>query len=102
MNGAELIAAERKRQVEEEGWTDAHDDLHGDFELSQAAICYSDAACGANSWIVGRPPAWWPFGRECWRPSLDPIRNLVKAGALIAAEIDRLQRKRRKSHEDQT
>jgi len=34
----------------------------------------------------------WPWEREAWKPSEDPIRNLVKAGALIAAEIDRLQR----------
>lgn len=34
----------------------------------------------------------WPFNRKEWKPSSDPIRNLVKAGALIAAEIDRLHR----------
>lgn len=36
--------------------------------------------------------ASWPFDASWWKPSNDPIRNLIKAGALIAAEIDRLQR----------
>lgn len=36
--------------------------------------------------------AAWPWDENWWKPSLDPIRNLVKAGALLAAEIDRLQR----------
>jgi hypothetical protein len=35
----------------------------------------------------------WPWDAEWWKPSPDSVRNLVKAGALIAAEIDRLQRK---------
>jgi hypothetical protein len=34
----------------------------------------------------------WPWDEKWWKPSTNPIRNLVKAGALIAAEIDRLQR----------
>jgi hypothetical protein len=33
---------------------------------------------------------WWPWSFEWWKPK-DRIRNLVRAGALIAAEIDRLQ-----------
>jgi len=32
--------------------------------------------------------------QEIRQPCVDPIRNLVRAGALIAAEIDRLTRKR--------
>jgi hypothetical protein len=39
-----------------------------------------------------RPCFDWPWSKKWWKPSSDPIRNLVKAGALIAAEIDRLQR----------
>ena len=37
-------------------------------------------------------PCWdWPWAKKWWKPSDDPVRNLVKAGALIAAEIDRLE-----------
>lgn len=34
----------------------------------------------------------WPWDADAWKPTQDPIRQLVKAGALIAAEIDRRQR----------
>lgn len=37
-------------------------------------------------------PMDWPWADDWWNPSDDPVRNLVKAGALIAAEIDRIQR----------
>ena len=40
------------------------------------------------------PNPQWPFEDAAWKPSHDPVKNLVKAGALIAAEIDRLQRQK--------
>ena len=42
--------------------------------------------------LHGEAPGIWPWDHEFWKPSEDQIRNLVKAGALIAAEIDRLIR----------
>lgn len=97
MNGTELIAAERQRQISAEGWTRQHDDEHDDASLSRAAACYLDrAARQATGWPIGtwnqRPPENWPWDRSWWKPDTNPVRNLVKAGALIAAEIDRLQR----------
>lgn len=93
----ELIAAERQRQVEEEGFTPEHDDEHIDAELSGAAVAYADYACRQVwAWpgkLGHRPPAQtWRWSHERWKPSDDPIRNLVKAGALIVAEIERLRR----------
>lgn len=97
--GADLIAAERRRQVEQEGWTPAHDDEHEHGEMVNAACCYAWA--GQFAMFFGHRPGstptdtgWhgWPWDESWWKPSDDPIRNLVKAGALIAAEIDRLQR----------
>lgn len=88
MNGIELIAEERLRQVSQEGWTKYHDDRHVYHELAHAAICY--AKPGIRAQTPANPP--WPWAPEWWKPSEDRIRNLVKAGALIAAEIDRLQR----------
>ncbi len=90
--GTDRIAAERKRQIEQEGWTPEHDDEHDGGELLQAALCYASAArYGA---IPGEPPHGWPWESDSWKArSNDAIRNLVKAGALIAAEIDRLQRR---------
>jgi hypothetical protein len=87
--GAELIAAERKRQMSEEGWTPGHDDGHAECELVCAAACYLNEHAKiptVHSFID------WPWDLRFWKPSDDPIRNLVKAGALIAAEIDRLKR----------
>ena len=98
MTGAELIAAERQRQINAEGWTAEHDDGHGDHELVWAAICYAKKACIASY----LPLNDWPWDDEDWNPAFLPYRNLVKAGALIAAEIDRLQRANRKAyHVDQ-
>lgn len=100
MSGVDLIAAERQRQIEVEGWTPVHDDEHSYCELSQAAKTYISAAQMAAR---GDNPArvnlhaintFWPWSSDWWKPSDDPIRNLVKAGALIAAEIDRLERAR--------
>ena len=89
--GAELIAAERERQVSEEGWTPGHDDEHDGGELEQAAACYLRP--GNSFYTPGVPPPEWPFEAEAWKPTeREPARDLVKAGALIAAEIDRLQR----------
>lgn len=95
MSGAELIAAERQRQMDVEGWTPTHDDDHERGELLIASKAYIEAALNVNDQHgVGYelPPYDWPWDVTYWKPSSDPIRNLVKAGALIAAEIDRLQR----------
>lgn len=102
MDGAARILAERARQVAAKGWTLAHDDTHDRGELVLAAMAYARVA---DRQIVAslteapprpsqlkRRPATWPFEPEAWHPSDDPVRNLEKAGALIAAEIDRLQR----------
>jgi queuosine precursor transporter len=93
MTGVELIAAERLRQIEVEGHSAAHDYEHKDGELARAGAVYAllaaNAGLGLNPWDVVR---FWPHG---WRRSedfgnCDPLRALTKAGALIAAEIDRL------------
>lgn len=86
MSGIEMIAAERKRQIEDEGWTPEHDDKHTRTELKQAAIHYLG---GLNR--DGKLP--WPwFDKGEFPHSHGPLRDLTRAGALIAAEIDRLLR----------
>lgn len=79
MTGAELIAQERQRQVEQEGWTPEHDARHVNGELAEAAAAYATGTLSL-----------WPWGLSWWKPK-DRISNLVRAGALIAAEIDRIQ-----------
>lgn len=95
-SGVKLIAEERKRQMAIEGWTPDHDDKHRKFEMTLAAVSYANAVAspdeeGDENGKV-RPCYDWPWAKKWWKPSDDPIRNLTKAGALIAAEIDRLQR----------
>lgn len=87
-DGAAMIAFERRRQVDAEGWTPEHDDEHGGGELVDAAVAY--LRCGLTSASDAKFP--WPWATDWWKPSDDPITNLVRAGALIAAEIDRLLR----------
>lgn len=81
------VLAERKRQVEAEGWTPEHDDQHTLGEMAMAAAAYALPQKPAG--FIGQI---WPWGRQWWKPSRDPRRNLVKAGALILAEIERLDR----------
>ena len=92
MSGTELIAAERQRQVEVEGYDAAHDKHHdGSDDMVMAAICYALP----DEQRRGDPPIWWPWASSYWKPTPDDrIRELVKAGALIAAEIDRLNAER--------
>lgn len=95
------IAAERERQKTIEGWSDERDDkMHWDGDLAKAAGCYALHAGGRNDFKVAenspaRPvafvPRGWPWSFQWWKPS-DPRRELVKAGALIVAEIERLDR----------
>lgn len=91
-SGVEIIAFERQRQIDQEGWTAEHDDDHDLGELGSAAKCYLRAGVDPSfieDYPVGSPPGTWPWDWSWWKPSTDPIRNLARAGALIAAEIDR-------------
>ena len=94
-DGAALIAAERVRQIDMEYFTPEHDAEHTRCQMAVAARGYVYAAVvQVNSGMATNTPTGdghWPEGWD-WKPSPDPIRNLVRAGALIAAEIDRLQR----------
>lgn len=94
-NGIALIATERGRQIEQEGWTADHDDQHADGELAIAAACYALAehARSYGRHYVDELPVKWPWHEGWWKPTPDDrIRELAKAGALIAAEIDRIRR----------
>lgn len=89
-DGAALIAAERLRQVTGEGWTAGHDQHHDSGELARAGACYALHAAGLRS-LDGQPIGTaWPWPSWEFEPSGDRLRTLVKAGSLIAAEIDRL------------
>ena len=91
------VAAERHRQVTKEGWDIQHDDANDPGSLAGAASSYAlNAACNLSPY-VGYPldeiPDAWPhdWDTSWWKPG-EPRRDLVKAGALILAEIEKLDR----------
>ena len=114
MDAIELIRAERERQKLVEGWSDQHDDIYEDGQLAKAAVCY--AASGLSQVFIvdadkialegpldtlghevesaiDEADAWPWDARWDKRNKHDRARQLVIAGALIVAELERLKRK---------
>jgi hypothetical protein len=84
VTGALLIMEERSRQEEDEGYSEDHDREFVNEELAQAAAFY------AIPEKYGEMLVFWPFKEPHKKHKHGRIRQLVIAGALIAAEIDRL------------
>lgn len=110
--GVELITRERNRQIVTERWSTTHDDSHTDQSMAIVAAIY--AVAGDPGVVVVRKEKVgdllhdsqreaWP---STWAEKFDKrgkhtrIRQLAIAGALIAAEIDRLQRLAIRNAED--
>lgn len=94
MSGDELISVERKRQLSAEGYSVEKDVAYyfDNTDLVDAAICYATPEEEREYFETLDIPMQWPWAAEYWKPTPeDRIRELVKAGALIAAEIDKLQ-----------
>jgi len=120
LTGAELITQERERQMSEEGWDAEHDDVHTNGELALVAALYatpiplfSKVNLGKDQLSFIDPWPWFDTvevtrygdGLTTQVPAWDKrkkhskLRKLVIAGALIAAEIDRLQRAEARGNE---
>ncbi|MCB5329325.1 hypothetical protein [Yersinia intermedia] len=93
------IANERLRQISVEGWTPEHDDQHSSGELAGAAGCYAKHV-NARQWCFKNnpddyqcepEPSGWPWAAEWWKPK-NPRSDLIRAAALIVAELERLDR----------
>ncbi len=90
MTAIELIAAERQRQITEEGWTPEHDRQWKGGQLAMAATCYVMPPIIRRAREIFK--YLWPWEMGGWKPSPnDRKRELIKAAALIVAEIDRLE-----------
>ncbi len=87
------VLAERARQIAVEDYDASHDDMATRCQLGVAAMAYTQAATCVQRDIASSLPAprYWPWDEKYWKPR-DPRRNLVMAGALILAEIERLDR----------
>lgn len=90
------VLDERARQVSEEGFTAEHDDLHEDAELARAAVVYARHAYSPpkmeySADLAEIIPEGWPWALYWFKPQ-GPRHDLVKAAALILAEIERLDR----------
>ncbi len=94
----ELIQEERQRQITAEGYTAEHDDRHTHGEIATAAGCYAHTAgMQEKHGMIQTPPCFvhkaWPWERDAFKGNNPPLTNLVKAGAMICAEIERIQRR---------
>ena len=100
------VLAERARQVDEEGFGTEHDDqVNAGGELAWASACYAVATGPVNPAacvIAGDniPHALWPWALHCFRPK-DRRADLVRAGALIIAEIERLDRAEARAQQEE-
>lgn len=95
------VINERNRQINQENYSIEHDDSYQNNELPRAAASYLNNVV-SRGWVFNsvygpevyqseEVPDLWPWGDEHWKPK-NPRRDLVKAAALIIAEIDRIDR----------
>lgn len=86
---ARSVFAERARQIADEGYTPEQDDGYNPGVLALHGGLY---ACHAyDNLTKKRVPEGWQWDEKWWKPK-DPRTNLVMAGALILAEIERMDR----------
>lgn len=93
----QAIVDERARQIIGEKFGHEHDDMHTEGEIADAAACYAMTADSRSQ--SGRVfgltfrTVLWPWDEKWWKPSPeDRRRELVKAAAMLIAEIERLDR----------
>lgn len=103
MNGIRAIESERTRQVQEEGYTPERDTKNGKWDLARAAACYAIPPFDRNLELTDSNRTihtqLWPWNLHYWKPvdrgqddyALARATELVKAGALIAAQLDLLE-----------
>lgn len=95
------VVGERERQRHGEHMSAAHDDAHYPGDLAKASAAYALEAARKLGVIEdgvyeprerGAEPHFWPWESVWWKPK-DPRRDLVRAAALLLAEIERIDRR---------
>ena len=87
----QAVIAERRRQIDHEGYDAAHDDQHTPEELAAAGAAYL-LSCGAGK--KNNPPICWRWHKRFWNPK-DIRRDLVRGMALGLAGLELLDRSRK-------
>ena len=87
-DAARDVLAERQRQISKEGWTIHHDDEHDTGEMADAAAVY---ALRASGHFESGVPTYGPWAASDYKPK-DKRTDLVRAAALLLAEIERIDR----------
>lgn len=100
------VVKERQRQINKEGWTFEHDDEHDDGSLADAAACYAattrpfkaEEFAGVGYRVYTSYSDLWPksWADHWFKPKKNRRRKLIIAAALIVAEIERIDRAKRK------
>lgn len=95
------VIKERIRQIDQEYYSTEHDDEYQQNELLRAAACYTnnvvargwvhDSIFGSEAYRAEEAPDNWPWDQDFWKPK-NPRADLVRAAALIIAEIERMDR----------
>ena len=78
-----MIQSEREKQIARHGYSKEHDKIWLEGELAQAAAVYAMPA-------YKRRVTDWPFDMKFYRPEYSRVDELIKAAALIVAEIERV------------
>lgn len=91
--GIQELLVERRRQVRVEGLDPERDQQYEEGELADAAATYAYWAyhLGQRKGTLDQTPRTWTLPPEQWKPA-SQRQMLIKAGALILAELDRLDR----------
>ncbi|MGR6845184.1 hypothetical protein [Acinetobacter baumannii] len=94
------VLNERERQIQIKGWTNEHDDVYSKNGLSRAAVSDPSNVIHRGWTFLAKPfwlyqsedaPEYWPLDDCYWKPK-SPRQDLVRAAALLTAEIDRRDR----------
>lgn len=92
------VLRERERHVTGEGFTAAHDDERDPGVLASGAASYAFYACDqlhpasqGDGQMQDFPPSSWPYHAKWWKP-VNPRVAMVKAAAMLIAEIEKLDR----------
>ncbi|MBK6742489.1 MAG: hypothetical protein IPG66_05725 [Hydrogenophilales bacterium] len=89
------ILEERHRQIHEHGFDAVYDDRYNPGVIAAGAASYALNASYVLNPKIGKPldgaPSFWALGAAWWKPKT-PREDLVRAAALILAEIERIDR----------